>query len=243
MEQFSIWNNKFYSFNKIKEIDPILSILILSLSIIGFIMLYSAGGGNLHPWAASQIIRFLFFIPIMLILISLDIRIIHKLAYLGYFIALSLLIASQFFGHTAMGATRWLKIGFINTQPSEFMKICLIIALAKYFHNTHIYKVKSLYFLLFPIIITAIPVILILKQPDLGTSFILSVTAISIFFAAGVNKRKFIIASIGATAMIPLIWNALKEYQKQRVLTFINPNNDPLGSGYNIIQSKIAIGS
>lgn len=225
------------------KIDLLLLTLLLILSITGFIMLYSAGSGNLSPWAISQIKRFILFIPIFLFIISINIKIMYNLAYYIYFFALFLLFYAEFNGYTAMGAKRWINLGFFNLQPSEFFKLALIMALAKYFHNIHVYKIRTLYFLLFPILITIIPVYLILRQPDLGTALILLITAMMMVFIIGTNISRFIIAALISVISVPFLWGLLKSYQKQRILTFLNPESDPLGSGYNIIQSKIAIGS
>jgi rod shape determining protein RodA len=226
-----------------KYLDFKLIISVISLFLIGIITLYSANSGDLNPWAHTQILRFLFFLPIFCLIIFLDIRIIYKLSYILYFIGIIMLIYVNLLGHFAMGARRWINLGFFNLQPSEFMKIALILALAKYFHNLHIYKIKNIIFLLVPALMFLLPAFLILKQPDLGTSLILFALAIIIFFVAGVGIWKFIISAISVIISIPVLWSNLKLYQKQRVLTFLNPENDPLGSGYNIIQSKIAIGS
>ncbi len=235
--------NYLVNFSTWRNLDWFLLALIITLFFTGILMLYSAGGGSFSPWAASQLKRFIVFLPVMFIALSLNITFYHKFAYIFYFIGLLMLLYANFAGFSAMGAQRWINIGFFNFQPSEYMKIALILALSKYFHNLHITKLKNVFFLLTPIMLTLVPVYLILKQPDLGTAVILLGGAVVIFFISGVNIWKFILAGLGALAAIPLIWSALKDYQKQRVLTFLNPENDPLGSGYNIIQSKIAIGS
>jgi rod shape determining protein RodA len=236
-------DNYIINIRNIIKVDFLLLSLLLILSIIGFAMLYSAGSGSLSPWATSQIKRFILFIPIFLFIISVNIKIIYQLSYYIYFFALSLLLYAEFNGYTAMGAKRWIDLGFFNLQPSEFLKLALIIALARYFNNVHIYKIRTLYFLFFPIVITIIPVYLILRQPDLGTALILLITAIMVVFIIGTNISRFIIAALISMVSVPFLWGLLKTYQKQRILTFLNPENDPLGSGYNIIQSKIAIGS
>ena len=236
-------SNSLINIKLLSKVDFFLVFLMLCLTITGFFILYSAGGGNVRPWALSQIKRFIVFLPIFFLIITVNLKFIHRFAYLFYFIGLFFLLYANFAGFSAMGAKRWINLGFFKFQPSEFMKIVLIIALARYFHNIHIYRIESLISLCFPIMITIIPVYLILKQPDLGTSFILLMSGIMIFFVTGISITKFIIAALGAGCAIPFLWNILKDYQKQRVLTFLNPEMDPLGSGYNIIQSKIAIGS
>lgn len=236
-------NEYIINFSNAKKLDFILISLILTLFCIGTLMLYSAAGGNLKPWAALQLKRFIFFIPICLLISITNIKIIFKYAYFSYLISILLLIYVDIYGVTSMGAKRWVDLYIINLQPSELVKITLILALSRYFHNIHIKKIKSIYSLITPIILTLIPVYLILKQPDLGTSLILLSTAILIFFIAGVGISKFIISAISIILSIPLLWHNLKDYQKQRIITYLNPENDPLGAGYNIIQSKIAIGS
>jgi rod shape determining protein RodA len=232
-----------YIASRISQLNFLFISLITTITIIGLVMLYSAAGGNMSPWATAQMTRFLFFFPIMLLIAIIDIKFWYKYAYLAYFAALILLIVAEFRGYTAMGATRWVKLGFFKLQPSEFMKICMLLALARYFHNIHAYKIANPLFLAVPLIMVLLPVTLILKQPDLGTAIILFASTLAIFFTTGIRKWKFIVSGLGFFAMIPFVWNFLKTYQKQRILTFLNPESDPLGSGYNIIQSKIAIGS
>lgn len=243
MTQYTYSDNSLVNIRQFTKIDFLLLILIFLLTIIGFIMLYSAGSGNIKPWFLSQVKRFIIFLPVFFLIIFTNLKFFYKFAYYFYGFGLMILLYANFAGFSAMGAKRWINIMGINFQPSEFIKIVLIIALAKYFHNIHIYKITNIWFLFFPLIITIIPVFLILKQPDLGTAFILLSTAIIMFFISGVNIVKFVISFIFAICAIPFLWSQLKEYQQQRVLTFLNPESDPLGSGYNIIQSKIAIGS
>lgn len=233
----------FFSFHKLAKIDPIIIFTVIAIFLFGLVMLYSAGGGNMSPWAMSQLKRFIVFIPVAVMIMIVDIKLIHRFAYLIYFSGLILLLLAEFAGYSAMGAKRWIKIGPLVLQPSEYMKICLVIMLARLFHNLHIYKTNNLFFLFMPIILTIVPFFLILKQPDLGTATILIASGIAIFFAAGVSIKKFIFAGGSVVLMIPFIWSNLKEYQKQRLLTYFNPEDDKLGAGYNIIQSKIAVGS
>ncbi|MFZ8864471.1 MAG: rod shape-determining protein RodA [Rickettsiales bacterium] len=246
MESFLIMNKLdhiLFDFSRWKSIDFKLLLAVLLLFIIGIITLYSANSGQMNPWATKQFLRFLIFFPIFLFIIFIDLKIIYKAVYLFYFIGLILLIYVIFSGHYAMGAKRWINLGFFKLQPSEFMKIALILALARYFHNLHIYKMQNIIFLIIPILMVITPVLLIMKQPDLGTSLILFALAIVIFFVAGVGIWKFIISALAVAISAPFLWANLKAYQKQRILTFLDPESDPLGSGYNIIQSKIAIGS
>ncbi len=236
-------NDLTFQFSNIRRLDYVLITIIIFLFSIGILMLYSASGGDMNPWAGLQLKRFILFIPIALLICLINIKVIYKYAYFSYIISLLLLIYVDIYGVTSMGAKRWINLYIINLQPSELMKITLILALSRYFHNIHIKKIKSIYSLFTPILLTLIPLYLILKQPDLGTSLILLSTAILIFFVAGVGISKFIISGISVILSIPLLWHNLKSYQKQRIITYLNPENDPLGAGYNIIQSKIAIGS
>lgn len=233
----------FFSFHKLGKADGVVILVVSLLFFVGVMMLYTAGGGSLNPWALPQLKRFVVFIPIAIMIMIVDIKFIHRYAYLIYFSGLVLLLFAEFAGFSALGAKRWVKIGPLILQPSEYMKICVVIALARFFHNMHIYKVDNIWFLVTPILLAVIPFVLIIKQPDLGTAIILIATAIAIFFATGVSIKKFIISGMVVVGMMPILWSYLKDYQKQRVLTFLNPEADKLGAGYNIIQSKIAVGS
>lgn len=218
--------------------------LILLLSSIGFAMLYSAAGGSVYPWLFKQMIFFAIFFPVMILIAIIDIRFWLKTAYIYYAIALILVIAVNVMGHNAMGATRWFRVGGLALQPSEIMKVCLVFAMARYFYNIDADDIEKTKYTIIPIIMIAVPAFFIFDQPDLGTATILLLVGVSILFVAGVKMWKFIFAGLSALIAIPFLWIfILYDYQKQRVLNFINPDNDPLGSGYNIIQSKIAIGS
>jgi rod shape determining protein RodA len=147
-------------------------------------------------------------------------------------------------GHNAMGATRWFRLGPITIQPSEIMKVCMVFALARYFYGIELQNIGRVAYVLIPLLLIFVPALFIFHQPDLGTAAILTMAGVTVLFLAGVKMWKFIAAGIVALVAIPLLWIfVLYSYQKQRVLTFLNPDADPLGSGYNIIQSKIAIGS
>lgn len=217
--------------------------LITLVSFLGFLILYSAAKGNLEPWAIRQMLRFAVFFPIMIIIALVDIRFWLKHAYTIYALTLLLLLVVEIAGHTAMGATRWLRVGSVNLQPSEFMKLALIFALARYFHTINSEDVGRITYLVLPLFMIALPVILILKQPNLGTAFITTMISGAIFFVTGVRLWKFGVVIAGAVSAIPIAWKFMHDYQKKRVMTFLYPESDPLGDGYNIIQSKIAIGS
>jgi rod shape determining protein RodA len=229
---------------KIFQLNWHLISLIIILAIIGFFMLYSAAGGSFRPWLFKQLIYFFIFFSIMLLVAIIDISFWFQTAYLYYFGALILIIVVDIMGHNAMGATRWVKIGSFALQPSEIMKVCLVFALAKYFNNIDAEDIEKTRYVIMPILMIILPVFFIFYQPDLGTATIVLLAGVLVLFIAGVKSWKFITAGICALVAIPFLWIfVLYDYQKQRVLNFINPDNDPLGTGYNIIQSKIAIGS
>lgn len=230
------------SLNKLAKIPFTFVLLITLVACFGFILLYSAAQGNLFPWAARQMIYFAIFLPIMLLVSIIDLRFWYKSAYFLYYITLILLLLVHLLGYTAMGATRWINLGIIKIQPSELMKICIIFALARYFHDLGTQKIR-LKHLIQPVIMLIIPAALIIKQPDLGTALILLMLGGIILFLAGVNRWVFVAAFIKSAIAIPLGWGSLHMYQQNRIINFLHPEKDPLGSGYNIIQSKIAIGS
>lgn len=219
--------------------------LIIIISSIGFAMLYSAAEGNIDPWAYKQIIRFTALFPIMLLIAIIDIRIWFKLSYFIYFLAIMMLVMvmTEEFGIKAMGATRWIRFGSINIQPSEISKICVVFALAHYFHSTSQANIEKIPYLIIPLIIVLLPAFLVMKQPDLGTAIIIIMVGGSLFFVGGVKIWKFLVVIIGSIIAIPFFWQHLHDYQKNRILAFLDPEGDPLGNGYNIMQSKIAIGS
>ncbi len=231
--------NKFFSLNW--SLVGLMTIMLC----IGFAMLYSAAEGNMDPWASKQMIRFAVLFPVMIAIALIDIRIWLKYSYVIYGLALVMLFLVLVgpLGVKAMGATRWIRLGPINVQPSEIMKICLMFALARYFHTTSMVNVHRVVHLILPILMVAAPVCLILLQPDLGTALILVMAATAVFFVAGVKWWKFVAVGCVGLASLPLIWHFMHDYQKQRVLSFLNPESDKLGAGYNILQSKIAIGS
>jgi len=217
--------------------------LIVINCLYGFMILYSAGYNNFDPWALKQMINFLIFFPVMLFVAYVDLRVIFKYSYVFYFLVLLLLLGVEVFGHTAKGAARWISIGGFKLQPSEPVKIAMVLFLAKYFHNLKAENLGKITYLLPAIIAVLVPAALIIKQPDLGTGIILLGVSGMMFFASGVRMWKFGAVFASLLAAFPFIWSNLYDYQKKRVEVFISPDLDPLGAGYNIIQSKIAIGS
>ena len=225
------------------QLNWILILLICAIASIGFAMLYSAGNGSYTPWAERQMVRFAVGMGLMLAIALTDIRFWLRYAYAFYAIALILLIAVEFAGTAGMGAQRWISLNFFNLQPSELMKIALVLSLARYFHRLSLEDVTRPTRLLFPILLVAAPTALVLRQPDLGTSLLLLIGGAAIFFLAGVRIWKFILIALIGLASIPVGWSMLHNYQKNRIMTFLSPESDPLGSGYHILQSKIALGS
>ena len=228
---------------KLWQVNWTMIFLILAVAVIGFGMLYSAAKGSLDPWASRQMTRFALGIIMMFAIALTDIRVWMRYAYLIYAIGILLLGAVELTGVVGMGAQRWLDFGFVRIQPSEFMKIALILALARHFHTMSMEEVGRPVYLLIPILLVVAPVTLVFRQPDLGTAVMLVVGAAAMFFIAGVRIWKFVVVAIVGLASIPVTWNFLHAYQRKRILTFLNPESDPLGAGYHILQSKIALGS
>ncbi|MFV0625818.1 MAG: rod shape-determining protein RodA [Alphaproteobacteria bacterium] len=228
---------------KINNLSFTYIFLICLVAFIGTGMLYSAANGEWQPWALNHLVRFFISFGLMMFIALIDVKYFLRYAYVFFFITFVLLIVVDVAGYTGMGAQRWIDLKFIKVQPSELMKIALILALAKYFHNSSLQSIESLQGIVMPIMMTILPVALILVQPDLGTSLMILTSAGVIFFIVGVQIWKFGIILLLGLASLPVVWNLLHEYQQERVLTFINPERDPLGAGYHIIQSKIALGS
>jgi len=228
---------------KIWDLNWGLVLLICATASVGFLMLYSAAEGNLEPWASRQMIRFAAGLCIMFVVALTDIRIWLRLSYPFYAIALLMLGAVEVMGVIGMGARRWVEIGPIQVQPSEIMKITLVMAIARYFHDISLEDVRRLRWLIPPLILVALPAALVLRQPDLGTTLLLVAGAGIVFFVAGVQWWKFALVIGTAIPSGFFAYQFLHEYQKKRILIFLNPESDPLGAGYHIMQSKIALGS
>ncbi|NVJ70981.1 MAG: rod shape-determining protein RodA [Alphaproteobacteria bacterium] len=210
---------------------------------VGFAMLYSVAGGHWDPWASRQSMRFIGALILMLTIAIIDIRYWMAFAYPAWAIGIALLLAVEVVGATGMGGQRWLDIGFMRLQPSEVMKIAVVMALARYFHGRNYDQSRSLRSLLVPAVLMLLPVILVYRQPDLGTAIMIIAGGVAILFLAGLPAWIFVAAGVAVAAAIPVAWQFLRDYQKDRVLTFLNPEADPLGAGYQITQSKIALGS
>ncbi len=228
---------------KLKNINWFFVSLICFLSFTGMIMIYSATIGDESKIFISHIYKMLFGLTLMFIVSLIDIEFWKKNAYIFYFLGIILLIWASFYGYLGKGARRWINIFGLNFQPSEIMKVFLILSLAKFFDEKKIQEPRDYLFLILPIILVLIPFYLIISQPDLGTAMLILFVSIIIFFISGINWKFFAFFGIFSLTVTPYLWGALKEYQKQRILTLFNPENDPLGSGYHIIQSQIAVGS
>ena len=218
-------------------------LLLCAVAGVGYIVLYSAGGGAAEPYAGRHAIRFGFGLVMMLTIAMIDIRIIARLAWVGWLGGVALLVAVLIMGNIGKGAQRWIDIGPLQIQPSELMKIMLVLALASWFHRASWERVGNLLFLIPPAIAILIPVGLILRQPNLGTALITGMIGAAMFWAAGVRWWKFGIAFAGVGIAAPIAYTHLHDYQRARITTFLDPESDPLGAGYNIIQSKIGLGS
>lgn len=218
--------------------------LITLVACIGFAMLYSAANGQIDPWASRQMLRFGIGLLLMLFIGLVDIRIWMKMTYPLYGLVMALLIGVDLFGSVGKGAQRWIDLGFVQLQPSEIMKVTLMMALARYFHGASLEDTGRIPFLIVPLAIVGAPVGLVLAQPNLGTAMMLIMASGSMFFLSGVRWWKFALVIAAVLIAIPLSWQfVLHDYQRDRVETFLNPDSDPLGTGYHITQSKIAFGS
>ena len=231
------WREKFFrmSFSYI--------FLIILLAGIGTLTLYSAANGSWEPWALRHISRFAVALVLMFAMAMVDMRYYYKWAYVFYFISLLLLVAVEVTGHIGMGAQRWINLGLFKVQPSELMKIGMVLFMARYFSSMTMQGIQSIRGIIIPAVLIVIPVALIILEPDLGTALMVLSTATVMLFAVGVQVWKFVLVGLVGAAGLPIAWNFLHEYQQNRVLTFLNPERDPLGAGYHIIQSKIAFGS
>tara|TARA_Y100000589_G_scaffold271992_1_gene264896 strand:+ start:1733 stop:2878 length:1146 start_codon:yes stop_codon:yes gene_type:complete len=228
---------------KLRNIHWFFVFLICLTAAIGIAMLYSAANGSFQPWASRQLVRFGVGFISMIAVSLIDVRIWLRFAYVLYGLSLILLALVEFMGFVGMGAQRWLDLGYFNLQPSELMKIAMVLALARYFHSLTMEAVARPTRLVIPLMMVFAPAALVLRQPDLGTALMLIMAGGALFFVAGVRLWKFGLVLVSGLIAAPVGWQLLHDYQKRRILTFLNPEVDPLGAGYHIIQSKIALGS
>ena len=228
---------------KIQNLNYLLIFLITLIALIGAAGLYSAAGGSYNPWASRHIIRFILLLILAIIIAFVDIRIIYKNAYTIFFLSLLLLLSVELFGVFGKGATRWINIFGFSLQPSELIKIAIIIALARFYNDLKFEEVKKIINLFFPFLILFLPFSLVVIQPDLGTALSIIILGTFILFSAGVKIWKFVLGFSTIVISIPVLLNFLKPYQRDRLVSFLNPEQDALGRGYQLIQSKIALGS
>ena len=229
--------------DKIFSIDYVLVISILILGIISMFAMYSTDGGEFKYHTNSHILRFIVFFGLFFFISLIQVRFWHNQSYLIYILFFILLMGVKYFGLTSSGSRRWLDLYFMNLQPSELMKVGLILFLAKYYHRLPIESMNSIRYLFIPLIALIAPLLLVATQPDLGTSILIAAGGIIVAWLAGVRVKFFAISGLVLITLLPVAISFLKPYQKSRILTFLNPERDPLGAGYQIIQSKIAIGS
>ncbi len=230
-------------FDKLKSIDYLMILLVILIGSISVFAIYSTEGGKFSYYTKNHLIRLSLFFGLFIILSFVRISVWYNNAYLFYLVGIILLILVLFFGITASGSKRWINLYLLNLQPSELMKIAIIVCFARYYHRIQSADIQSLKFLLQPIILILIPCFLVIKQPDLGTSILIAGSGIAIIWLAGLNLKYFIYSGLVMLVSLPFVISILQPYQKSRILTFFNPDRDPLGAGYQIIQSKIAIGS
>ncbi len=229
--------------DKLIEINWGLVLLITIIASIGFAMLYSVAGGSFMPWSAPQIVRFVVGLGLLVVAALVDIRRWMDLAYPAYGVALLLIVATTIAGHVGLGAQRWIALGPLQLQPSEFMKISLVLALSRYLHGLSVEDVSKPLKLAIPLAMIGVPAVLVLMEPNLGTATILVADGCSLLFLAGLSWWWIVPAVSGVAAAIPVAWHFLHGYQKRRVMTFLDPASDALGAGWNISQAEIAMGS
>ena len=228
---------------RLRELPWLVILTIAALGGFGLVILFSAAGGHIKPWASSQGIRFGVLMTAMLVLSQFNSRLWLRYAYWFYGIVLVALVAVEVFGKIGGGSQRWLDLGIIRLQPSEFMKLAIILALARYYHYLPRPFIGTLGALWPPLALIGVPAVLVMLQPDLGTALSIVFGGVVMLFLAGVSIWLFVGGVVAVAAAMPVAWSMLHDYQRKRVLIFMHPESDPLGSGYHITQSKIAIGS
>ena len=235
-----------------KALHMNLALILLPVAVagLGFLMLYSVAGGSLTPWAAPQMKRFALGVSMMFIVAMVPIWFWRNVAGIAYALSILLLLLVEFLGTIGMGAQRWLDLGFLRLQPSEIAKLTLVMLLAAYYERLDIQKTSRPFWVAVPVALILLPTFLVLRQPDLGTSILLTAGGAMMMFLAGVHWGYFVALAVGASGIGALVillrgteWQPLNDYQYQRIDAYLNPESDPLGTGYHIIQSKIALGS
>ncbi|HZH08404.1 MAG TPA: FtsW/RodA/SpoVE family cell cycle protein, partial [Lautropia sp.] len=229
---------------KLAQIDWGLVGLLCLIAAVGAVMLYSVGGASMTPWAGNHIVRFTIFLAMTLVLALVDIRVWFALSYPVYVVAILLLVAVEVVGDTRMGAQRWLSIGSFSFQPSEIMKVGIVMALARFYHGLSAEDARWSWKLLIPAVMIALPVALVAHQPDLGTSLLILFTGAAIMFIAGLSWTVIAALAAAAAVAVPVMYMfVLHEYQRTRIDILLNPGSDPSGAGYHVTQGKIALGS
>ena len=228
---------------KIWRLNWGLILVLTAIAGIGVVALYSAAGGRFDPWAARHAIRYGMAFGLLLVVALIHPRVWLALAWPIYIVALLLLVAVDLIGKIGMGAQRWLVLGPMQIQPSEIAKVAVILVLARYYHGLSREQAARFLYTLPPLLVILAPVALVMVQPDLGTAMMVLLGGAALLFVAGVRLWMFLAAIVGSVACLPIAWSVMHEYQRKRVLTFLDPDRDPLGAGYHITQSKIAIGS
>jgi len=228
---------------KIWSINWGLVLLVSLLACVGFGTLYSAANGSWEPWASKQIVRYGVALAVMLVCALVDLRFWYKAAFPIWWVSFALLVAVEVRGFIGMGAQRWIDLGVIQLQPSEIMKVAVVLMLARSFHGRSVEEMGRIRTLIWPAAGILVPAVLVLKQPDLGTALMLVLGGAVMFFLAGVRIWMFGIVFAAAGGAAPLAWRFLRPYQKARLVSFLDPESDPQGTGYHSLQSKIAIGS
>ena len=237
-------NSTSYSFiDKLKAVDYFLIIIVAIIGSMSVFSIYSTESGNFSFYTKNHLTRFLVFFSMFLVLSFVRVSFWYRQAYIFYILGILLLLLVIFFGISASGSKRWINLFIMNLQPSELMKIAIIVCFARYYHRIQSSDIQSYKYLLQPIILLLIPCYLVITQPDLGTAILIAGSGLAIIWLAGLNLKYFIYSGLILLVSLPFVISILKPYQKSRILTFFNPDRDPLGAGYQIIQSKIAIGS
>ena len=237
-------NSTSYSFiDKLKAVDYFLIIIVAIIGSMSVFSIYSTESGNFSFYTKNHLTRFLVFFSMFLVMSFVRVSFWYRQAYIFYILGILLLLLVIFFGISASGSKRWINFFIMNLQPSELMKIAIIVCFARYYHRIQSSDIQSYKYLLQPIILLLIPCYLVITQPDLGTAILIAGSGLAIIWLAGLNLKYFIYSGLILLVSLPFVISILKPYQKSRILTFFNPERDPLGAGYQIIQSKIAIGS
>ncbi len=244
MREGRLWRETSFDLGaKVWQVNWLYVALLCALAGVGYTALFSAAGGAPEPYAARHVLRFATGLVLMIGIALVDIRFIARLAWPAYLVSLVLLLLVMRYGHAGKGAQRWLDVGGLQVQPSELMKIALVLALASWFHRASWERIGNPLFLIVPVVAVLLPVALIVKEPNLGTAVVTAVLGAAMLFAAGVRWWKFILVALPVPFVASIAYSHLHGYQRARIDTFLHPESDPLGAGYNIIQSKIALGS